>query len=383
MLELLRFCEGHRDWAVELTKSLVSLESPSTDKRALDVCGLAVAQQLSVLGGRVERLAREKAGDHYIARFGEGARQLLILGHFDTVWEVGQLRRMPLLVRDGRLYGPGVYDMKGGLAVAIIALKALLSIGELPGRIAFLCTSDEETGSASSRQVIESLARESDAVLVLEPALGAGAVKTSRKGVGVFELEIVGIPAHAGAQAGRGASAVVELAHQMLALERLQDESRGISVNVGVVSGGTRSNVIAERAWAEVDVRVATIEDAVRIERDIRGLSSRDPRTRLTVSGGMNRPPMERTPGVARLYRIARTVASDLGFDLPEGATGGASDGNFTAALGVPTLDGLGPVGDGAHAIDEHVQIASLPRRAALLAGLMLRLAGDRRGAQG
>jgi glutamate carboxypeptidase len=375
MLQLLRFCEGYRDWAVELTRSLASLESPSTNKGAVDACGAAVAEQLIALGGRVERLHREQAGDHYIARFGAGGGQLLILGHFDTVWEVGQLQHMPLFVRDGKLFGPGVYDMKAGLVIAILALKALFSTAAgSQARVAFLCTSDEEIGSASSRGVIEALALESDAVLVLEPALAGGAVKTSRKGVGVFELEITGVPAHAGAQPGRGASAIVELAHQTLALQRLQDESRGISVNVGVVAGGSRSNVVPERAWAEIDVRVERLADAALIERRVHGLAPRDPRIRIAVRGGMNRPPMERTPGVARLYGVARSVASELGFDLAEGATGGASDGNFTAALGVPTLDGLGAVGDGAHATDEHVEIASLPRRAALLAGLMAQL---------
>jgi glutamate carboxypeptidase len=260
----------------------------------------------------------------------------------------------------------------------MLAIRAVTELELAAGRrIVLLCTTDEEIGSASSRQAIEDEARRSDAVLVLEPALPGGAVKTSRKGVGVFDLVVDGVPAHAGADPGRGASAITELARQVLALQALQDEARGISVNVGVVSGGTRSNVVAERATAEIDVRVTALADAHEIESAIRAARPHDPRTRLTVSGGINRPPMERTEGVAALYGVARSVAADLGFALGEGGTGGASDGNFTAGLGIPTLDGLGAVGDGAHALHEHVLIASLPERAALLAGLIRRIAAQ------
>jgi glutamate carboxypeptidase len=375
MREALRFCESQRGWAVDATRALAALESPTTDKAAVDRCGTDIARRLADMGGRVERLSRSEAGDHLIAEFGCGDRQVLLLCHFDTVWDLGQLARMPIVERDGRLHGPGVYDMKGGLVIAMLAIRAVTELQlETGRRIVLLCTSDEETGSASSRQAIEDEARRSDAVLVLEPALPGGAVKTSRKGVGVFDLVVDGVPAHAGAEPGRGASAVTELARQVLALEALRDDARGLSINVGVVSGGTRSNVVAGRATAEIDVRVPTLADAGEIEAAIRAVRPHDPRTRITVAGGINRPPMERTPGVAALYEVARSVAADLGFTLAEGGTGGASDGNFTAALGVPTLDGLGAEGDGAHATTEHILIDSLPRRAALLAGILQRM---------
>ena len=378
MLDVLRFCQAQREWAASLTRSLASLESPTNDKCAVDRCGLEIERQLASMGGRVTRLPRTDAGDHLLAEFGCGERQLLLLCHFDTVWELGQINRMPLVERDGRLHGPGVFDMKGGLVIALLALRAVTELGLDPKRrLVLLCTTDEETGSHSSRQAIENEARRSDAALVLEPALPGGAVKTSRKGVGVFDLRVDGVPAHAGADPARGASAVLELAHQIVALDALQEPSRGLSVNVGVIGGGTRSNVVAERAAAEIDLRVTHMDDAERMERAIRGLVPRNPRAKLTVTGGINRPPMERTAGVAHLYAEAKAVAADLGFVLEEGGTGGASDGNFTGALGVPTLDGLGAEGDGAHAIDEHVIIESLPRRAALLAGLMVRL-GER-----
>lgn len=375
MRELLRFCERHRNWILDVTRDLAAIESPSTSKSAADRCGQAVGRHLHDIGARVERLPRTGAGDHLLGEFGCGDRQVLLLGHFDTVWDEGQLQRMPLEVRDGRLYGPGVYDMKAGLAIAMLALRALAELGLDPRRrVVFLCTSDEEIGSDTSRAAIEDEARRSDAVLVLEPALAGGAVKTSRKGVGVFELFIDGVPAHAGVEPGRGASAIVELSRQILALNAMQAPERGVSINVGVISGGTRSNVVAERARAEVDVRVATMADAAHIEAAMRQLAPCDARTAIRVSGGINRPPMERTAGISRLYELARHVAADLGFMLEEGGTGGASDGNLTAALGIPTLDGLGAVGDGAHAIHEHVEIDWLPKRAALLAGIVLRL---------
>jgi len=264
------------------------------------------------------------------------------------------------------------------VAIAVLAIKALCALGlDHRVRLVLLCTSDEEVGSATSRALIEDEARRSTAVLVLEPALGAGAVKTSRKGVGVFTVTVDGVSAHAGAAPGSGASAILEMAHQVLALHAMQEPARGISLNVGLVAGGTRSNVVPERATAEVDVRLATREDAGRMERAIRGLAPVDPRTRVTVTGAINRPPMERTPGVAALYAMAHEVAAGMGIDLAEGGTGGASDGNFTAGLGIPTLDGLGAVGDGAHALNEHVLIASLPERASLLAGLVRKIAAQ------
>ena len=378
MQDVLRFCSAHAGWVLELTTMLARIESPSHDTAAVNRCGAALEPVLREIGGQVERLPQASAGDHWRAEFGNGARRILLLTHLDTVWDIGQLARMPLDVRDGRLFGPGVYDMKGGVAIAVLAIKALCALGlDHRVRLVLLCTSDEEVGSATSRALIEDEARRSTAVLVLEPALGAGAVKTSRKGVGVFTVTVDGVSAHAGAAPGSGASAILEMAHQVLALHAMQEPARGISLNVGLVAGGTRSNVVPERATAEVDVRLATREDAGRMERAIRGLAPVDPRTRVTVTGAINRPPMERTPGVAALYAMAHEVAAGMGIDLAEGGTGGASDGNFTAGLGIPTLDGLGAVGDGAHALNEHVLIASLPERASLLAGLVRKIAAQ------
>ena len=370
------FCEAHAGWARATLVDLASIESPTDDKAAVDRCGAALAALARGLGADVDVLAQAAAGNHVRARFGSGPARVLVLTHFDTVWPVGQLRAMPLVERDGRLYGPGVYDMKGGLVIGLLGMRALFeSVAPPPVQVVFLMTSDEETGSATSRALIEEEARLADAVLVLEPAISGGAVKTGRKGVGEFTLTVDGVAAHAGADPGRGASAVEELAHQILAMRTLERPDVGLTVNVGVVTGGTRSNVVAERASAEIDVRITRVEDGPRIERELAALRPVNPRTTLTLSGRINRPPLERSEGVVRLFELACGVARDLGWTLAEGSTGGASDGNFTAALGIPTLDGLGALGDGAHALDEHVELASMPQRAALLAGLVARLA--------
>jgi glutamate carboxypeptidase len=271
-----------------------------------------------------------------------------------------------------------VYDMKAGLGLAALAIKALVTRpGGLPGRVVLLVTSDEEAGSATSRALIEDEARRSRAVLVLEPSLPGGALKTSRKGCGEFRLTVHGIPAHAGIEPERGASAISELAWQIPIIDGLTDPASGTTVNVGTIRGGSRPNVVAAEAEATIDVRVVTAGAAARVIAALRTLSPKDPRTRLTVTGGMERPPLERTAGVEGLFRHAQTVAEELGRELEEGATGGGSDGNLTAAIGVPTLDGLGAVGAGAHAADEHVVVAELPWRAALLAGLLMRILAD------
>jgi glutamate carboxypeptidase len=375
MHPLLAFCEREIDWVVGTTEALVRLESPTPDKAAADRCAADVMRRLADIGGRVQRLPRAKAGDHVLAEFGCGTKQVLVLGHYDTVWEIGTLGRRPLRVEGGRIYGPGIFDMKAGLAIGMLALRAIADTSPAwPGRIAFLITSDEETGAATSRQVIEDEALRSEAVLVLEPSLPGGALKTSRKGCGEFILQVHGVPAHAGIEPEKGASAIHELARQVIAIERVQDIARGTTLNVGVIAGGTRTNVVAERAEAVVDVRVATMAEAARVAGAIAALRPHDPRTRLSVTGGVDRPPMERTPAVAGLFREAQAVAAELGRQLGEGATGGGSDGNLTAALGVPTLDGLGAVGDGAHAADEHVSVGDLPWRAALVAGVLQRI---------
>jgi glutamate carboxypeptidase len=375
IISLRDFCRANEDWLLETIEALVSLESPTTDKTAVDRCGAELARRLDTAGGRVTRLTRPDRGDHLLAEFGCGASQILLLGHFDTVWPVGQLERMPLRRSDGRLHGPGVFDMKAGIAIALLATRALLETGTpLSHRIVMLWTTDEEVGSASSRAAIEDEARRSDAVLVLEPSLPGGGVKTARKGCGSYRIQIRGIAAHAGIEPQKGASAVQELAHQTLRINALQDLSRGVSVNVVQTSGGVRSNVIPDEAYAVVDVRVPTLAAAAEMAAAFRSLRPVDERTTITVEGGFDRPPLERTELVARLYKQARDVARELGQDLSEGSTGGGSDGNFTAALGIPTLDGLGAVGDGAHALHEHVEIAALTARAALVAGLIARV---------
>jgi glutamate carboxypeptidase len=379
LYDLQKFCRAGGDWLIDTAEALVRLESPTTDKVAVDRCGLELASRLETIGGRVTRLPRADRGDHLLAEFGCGSSQILLLGHFDTVWPVGQLEHMPLTRTNGRLHGPGIFDMKAGIAIGMLATRALLETGQpLAHRIVMLWTTDEEVGSATSRSAIEDEARRSGAVLVLEPALPGGAVKTSRKGCGGYEVVVHGIAAHAGIEPQKGASAVQELAHQILKINALQDLAHGILANVVVVSGGRRSNVIPDEARAVVDVRVPTGADALRVDTAIRGLTTVDPRTTVTVSGGVDRPPLERTEGVVRLYDQAREIARELGGELGEGGTGGGSDGNFTAALGVPTLDGLGAVGDGAHALHEHVEIAALADRAALVAGLIASLRYNR-----
>jgi glutamate carboxypeptidase len=375
IIDLRDFCRANRDWVLETTEALVALESPTTDKAAVDRCGAALAVRLEAIGGRVSRLTRTDRGDHLLAEFGCGASQILLLGHFDTVWPVGQLDRMPLTRSGGRLHGPGVFDMKAGIAIAMLATRALLETeAKANHRIVMLWTTDEEVGSESSRVAIEDEARRSRTVLVLEPSLPGGAVKTSRKGCGSYQVIVRGVAAHAGIEPQKGASAVQELAHQILRVNALQDLARGISVNVVQVSGGLRSNVIPDEARATVDVRVPTAAAAAEIDAGFRALRAVDGRTTIEAIGGIDRPPLERSSHVRRLYNQASEVERELGRELAEGGTGGGSDGNFTAALGIPTLDGLGAIGDGAHALHEHVDIETLADRAALVAGLITRI---------
>jgi len=373
--DLYDFCRAEHSWLIETIEALVRLESPTDDKAAVDRCGAELSSRLEAIGGRVTRLTREERGDHLLAEFGCGSQQLLILGHFDTVWPVGQLERMPVQTESGELHGPGVFDMKAGIALAMLAVRAVLETDVSSSRrIVTLWTSDEEVGSHTSRQAIEDEARRSEAVLVLEPSLPGGAVKTGRKGCGQFELVAHGVAAHAGVDPTKGASAIHELAHQILQVQRLSELSPGITVNVGTVAGGSRANVVADQARAVVDVRASSSDEMRMVEERIRTLPLRDPRVRLEVSGRFERPPLERNHDVVRLYSQASNIARELGFELGEGSTGGGSDGNFTAALGVPTLDGLGAVGDGAHALHEHVDTESPPTRAALVAGLLATL---------
>jgi glutamate carboxypeptidase len=374
--QLAAYCRDREPWLLETIETLVGLESPTDDKPAVDRCGVELTRRLTQLGGHVRAITTSAAGNHLRAEFGSGARQVLLLGHFDTVWPVGQLERMPLVRVGDQLRGPGVLDMKAGIALAMLATGAVVELDAMDGlRIVMLWTADEETGSGTSRALVETEAQRSEAVFVLEPALPGGVLKTRRKGCGQFEIVVRGEAAHAGVDPTKGVSAIRELARQIIAIEALQDLPRGVSVNVGVIHGGTRPNVVAPEARAVVDVRAPSQADASRVAAAFRALTPNIPGARLEIRGGFERPPMERTRGVASLYALAERVGADLGQSIAEGATGGGSDGNFCAALGIPTLDGLGAVGDGAHALGEHVLIPSLVPRAALIAGLLSRLA--------
>ena len=366
----------HRDW-VELLRQIVELESPTSDKEAVDRCGAFLKSHLEAAGASVQVLPQEKFGDFLRAEYGAGeGGQILVLAHFDTVWPLGQKERMPIVEKDGSLWGPGVLDMKCGVMYTLAALYALKELGRTPRRkVVLLYTSEEEFGSPVSRALIEAEARRSEAVLVLEPAVAhSGALKTSRKGIGMFQVRVEGRPSHAGGNPRGGVSAIEEMARQVIRLHSLTDYEMGTYVNVGVIKGGTRRNVVAAEATAEIDLRATTAAEGERATQAILGLTPFHSEARVTVTGGMNRPPMERTEGIARLFGRASSIAAELGFDLQEGHSGGGSDGNFTAGLGIPTLDGLGAMGDGAHAFDEHTETAPIPQRAALLTRLMLEL---------
>lgn len=372
---LISSVQAHEAWLHEVIDALVTIESPTDDKAAVDRCGAEFRRRAAEIGMRVRIEPRTAAGDHSVVEIGSGGPRILLVGHVDTVWPHGQIARMPLQRRDGKLSGPGTLDMKVGVTMGLVATRAVWdTLAPASGRVAMLVTSDEETGSDTSRELIEQEALASDAVLVLEPALAGGPLKTSRKGIGQYELTVTGVAAHAGVDPAKGVSAIREMARQVLALEALHDLERGVSVNVGVVSGGTRPNVVAERAQAVVDVRAPSKADAARVDEAMRALRAHLPGASLTVTGGFERPPMERSAGVAALYAHAQVAAAELGQTVAEGGTGGGSDGNFTAALGVPTLDGLGAIGDGAHALHEHVEIDKLVPRTALLATLIARL---------
>ncbi|MFO0908202.1 MAG: M20 family metallopeptidase [Isosphaeraceae bacterium] len=364
---------------LEATTSLVAHESPSRDKPALDALATRLGERLQALGGRVERLPNSAGGDHIRAEFRIGeprdTRPALVLGHFDTVWPIGTLANMPIELSEGRLHGPGVYDMKSNLVLVEFALRAIIaSRVPLPRPVEVVWTSDEEIGSPSSRSLIESAAVRSAYTLVPEPPLPGGALKTARKGVGRFVVDVVGRAAHAGVEPEKGISAIVELAHQILAIQTFNRPEAGTTVNIGLVSGGTTPNVVPAASQVVVDARATTLAEADRLAQSFQRLTPVVPGAVLTISGGFNRPPMERTPAIAGLFEQARSIAVALGLDLEEGSTGGGSDGNFAAAAGSPTLDGLGILGDGAHALHEHIVVESIPSRVALLALLLLTL---------
>lgn len=353
-------------------RELVEVESPSDDKAGVDRANDLVASWVPALGGTVKRHKQKVFGDVLELRFGpvrSKRPRVLLLGHLDTVWPLGTLARMPWREVDGKLHGPGLLDMKVGVMMALEAVRILRELdAERPCTL--LLNPDEEVGSTVSRPFTEKLAQQSAAVFVMEPAQGL-AYKTARKGVGHFELKITGVGAHAGVDFTAGHSAILEMARQVERISGFTDLGRGRTVNVGVIHGGTRSNVIASECSAEIDVRIVRGSEAAAIERLMRTLKPFDKACKLTVTGGINRPPMERKPGTVALYKQARKLAAQLGFQLDEAATGGGSDGNFTAALGIPTLDGMGSVGAGAHAAHEHIELAHLTQRTALLTAML------------
>lgn len=370
-MTVLAFLKEHQDQMVADLGEFVRRESPSTDKPLLDQFAQFLAEYAEGFGGRAEILPMQNTGNHVRVRWGHGEGEpILLLGHFDTVWQKGTLQRTPFQVADGVATGPGVFDMKAGMVQGFWAIRALGEITGVDRPIEFLCNADEEIGSLSSRPLIEAAARGTRAVFVLEPSFD-GALKTARKGVGMFHAEITGRPAHAGLDPFAGASAIQELAQLTTTLHALSNRETGTTVNVGLVSGGTRSNVVAENASAEIDLRVLTQAEAERMTRVILEQQAHHPNVQVTITGGMNRPPMERTSRTGDLFDVAKRLARELGVELDEAVVGGASDGNFCAILGVPVLDGLGAVGGGAHAVTEHVVVADMPVRAGLVARLL------------
>ena len=358
---------------VAMLGEIVEMESPSDAKEHVD----RLIERLAVLakerGGTITVIELAERGNHLRVEWGRGKEQLLILCHVDTVWDVGETKKRPFRVEGDKAFGPGAFDMKCGSVMTMFAIEYLMNLGwPLGKRVVAIFNSDEETGSGTSRQLIEQEALRSKAVLVLEPATAPdGSLKTARKGVGRFDMTVEGVAAHSGSAPQNGASAVLELARQVVWLHGLTDYDKGTTVNVGVVKGGTRANVVAAEAQAQIDLRAVTVAAAERIVPMILGATAQTPGTRVTVTGGLNRPPMERTEAIVSMYRTAERIAEELGIEISEGMTGGGSDGNFTAALGVPTIDGLGAVGDGAHAAHEFLYVSKIAERTALLIRLL------------
>lgn len=371
----MREAEKRADECTALLHRLVTTESPTGNETANLAVADILEDALIRAGGQVERLPSPRLGAHLLARFagsgnGDG-RPLLVVGHMDTVHPLGTLEQFPYAVTDGRIQGPGVYDMKSGVAASIFALRLLAERSAGPkSDLSFLITCDEEWGSPTSRELIEAEARASRAALVVEPSVPGGGVKSRRKGVGAYVLSVAGKPAHAGIEPEAGASAVHEIARQICRIYDLADPAAGTTVSVGVISGGTTENVVAAAAKCTIDVRFWTLDEARRVDAALRASKPFDKRCKLTLDGGINRGALEKTPASNRLFQKARLLAGQLGFELGEGKTGGGSDGNLTSAVGCPTLDGLGPDGGGAHTLGEHILLNDLPRRVALMAAL-------------
>jgi len=377
---LLEYANGRITETLKLTRALVETESPSGDEEGSRAVVSFIVNALHALDASisVERIESLGCGEHLRARIfdaGNDARSILMLGHTDTVYPRGTLQTRPFREEGNRVYAPGIFDMKANCVLAIEALRACLTLKIMPKRsVMLLLTCDEEVGSFTGRAFVEEEARRAESVLVLEPSAKGGRAKTGRKGTGLFTMTATGRAAHAGLEPEKGVSAVLEIARQIERLHALNDLSEGISVNIGVVRGGTTANVVAAEAVAEIDTRFSTMEEALRLEKEILYSRAFDDRVQLRIEGGINRPPLERNDKVLALYERARRIAATLDFELGEAQVGGASDGNFAAATGACVLDGLGIAGEGAHATHEHIIASDIPRRIALLAGLICSL---------
>jgi glutamate carboxypeptidase len=376
--DLVSFFRPLEPQMIQWLTRLVNTDTPSDQKQPLDQLANWLAGQFRRCGAQTEIIKSRQAGNHLLARWtclGSRRKPVLILGHLDTVWGLEESERRPARIKEGKLFGPGAVDMRGGLTLVLALAKYLGAYSSTLQRpVTVLLDSDEEVGSLTSRTLIEAEALKSEAVLVMEPCLPGGALKTFRKGVGRFTITVQGIAAHAGVDYSKGVSAIRELAHQVFVLYKLNDPAKGTTVNVGVIRGGSRSNVVADQAEMEVDVRVASVAEGERLNALVHNLKPKARGASLQITGGINRPPMERTKKIIALFERAKVLAAEIGIELTQGETGGGSDGSFTAALGIPTLDGLGPDGAGPHALHEHVLIESLVPRAALLTQLVLRL---------
>ncbi len=380
----LTFLESQKDDALDLLRRLVEIDSPTSDKRGVDRVGALVAEELRAAGASVSSIPQPTSGDPVRAAFGPaagpgpgGRRPALLLGHLDTVWPVGEAARRPFRVEGSYAFGPGAFDMKAGIVLCVLLARAC-RVGVFRPRLPVVCffSGDEETGSPASRPHLEAEAQGARYVLGLEPCNPDGGAKTLRKGVGRIVLEVAGLPAHAGIDPEKGVNAIEELAAQILAVKLLEDRGAGTTVHAGLIQGGVARNVVAPGARSEIDVRVPSPGEWHRVETAVLNLRARNPRARLRVEAALTHPPMMRTPAVVSLYEQARRIAGRIGFALPEGSTGGGSDGSYCAAIGVPVLDGLGVEGEGAHAESERVRLDRIVPRAALLAGILETIEG-------
>jgi glutamate carboxypeptidase len=372
---IVRQAHERLDATMELLRQIVAFETPTSDKAALDRLIDFLDGELRTRGAAVERLPQAEYGDLLIGRFGSGQKPLHVMTHVDTVWPIGTIERLPWRIEGYRAFGPGIYDMKASAAMMLTALDILNDLGIDHRPIVWTINTEEEVGSPVSRPVLEAEARKAEVVLCLEPPVPPdGSLKTERKGVGMFEMEITGRASHAGADHSAGVSAIEELARQIQWLHGLTDYENGTTVNVGVIEGGTKRNVVAASASALIDLRVTSMTEAERVVPMILGAQPQLDGTTVTVTGEMNRPPMERTEGIIAAFQRAHEIGRLIEQELTEASTGGGSDGNFTAAIGAPTLDGLGCPGDGGHADTEHIIVSAVAPRTALIAALLAEL---------